>query len=352
MSLPLLEEALAGTSAASVVSVVSQCAERGAGIVRQVLTLASGMEGGHMHVQVSHLLSEVVKIMTETFPRSITVRSNVPGDLWPVNADATQLHQMLLNLCVNARDAISERGTLTLDAGNIEVDESYAAMNRDTKPGPYIVITVSDTGDGIPAEIMGKIFDPFFTTKETGKGSGLGLAAVRGIVKGHGGFLTVTSKRGAGSTFKAYLPAAPKALPEPAHTVQAPRGNGELILLVDDEACILAIAEDVLQTQGYRVLVAADGVDALSAFARHKNEIAAVITDIDMPFMDGIALTAALRKMSPALRVIVSTGDADMPELPGLNVNAILTKPYASATMLRALHTALSDPAPPGAAAV
>ncbi len=212
MSVPLLQLALAGTPNESLVSIIGQSAERGASIVKQVLTFARGVEGERMIVQVHHLLRDMESIMRQTFPRSITIQNSARAGLWPVNGDATQLHQVLLNLCVNARDAMPKGGTLRIDAENLQIDENYAAMSPGTKPGPYLLITVSDTGQGIPEEIRQKIFDPFFTTKEIGKGTGLGLSTVIGIVKSHGGFLAIESKPGQGATFKIYLPAEPDAI--------------------------------------------------------------------------------------------------------------------------------------------
>jgi PAS domain S-box-containing protein len=344
MSIPLLERALAGTKSASLVSTIEQCAERGAAIVKQVLTFARGVHGERIFVQVHHLLHDMGKIAHSTFPRSITIRNNSPGNLWPVNGDATQLHQVLLNLCVNARDAMPGGGSLTIDAGNLQIDENYAAMSPEAKPGPYLTFSVSDTGHGIPAGIMQKIFDPFFTTKEVGKGTGLGLSTVIGIVKNHGGFLTVESEPGKGTTFKVFLPAEPEAeaVPKAASRSKATPGNGELILVVDDESSVRSIAEAVLQANGYRVLLAGDGTEALAVFAQRSGDIAAVVTDIAMPFMDGAVLIRALRKMRPDIRVIVSTGHGEKAQVSELNVNGFLNKPYDAQTLLRALHTALA----------
>ena len=344
MSVPILEQALAGTHFVPIVSTIGECAERGAGIVRQVLTFARGVEGERIFVQMHYLLSEMGKIADETFPRSITIRNLVPHALWPVNGDATQLQQVLLNLCINARDAMPTGGTLTLDARNLEIDENYAAMSPGSKPGPYLMLSISDTGHGIPAEIMGKIFDPFFTTKEVGKGTGLGLSSVIGIVKSHHGFLSVESQPGKGSTFKIFLPAEPEAaaMPETAREEPLPPGDGELILLVDDEPGIRSVAKAVLQGHGYRVLLAADGTEALAVFAQNSAELAAVVTDIAMPFMDGALLIRALRRMKPDIRVIVSTGNGEKALVSDLHANAFLRKPYDAGTLLRALHTTLA----------
>jgi PAS domain S-box-containing protein len=343
MSVPVLDEALAGTRFESVASTIQQCAERGAAIVKQVLTFARGIEGVRVLVQVRHLVCDMEKIAGGTFPRSITVRNMAAQDLWPVIGDATQIHQVLLNLCVNARDAMPDGGTLTINAGNLQIDENFAAMSPEARPGPHLMIAVSDTGCGIPAKIMEKIFDPFFTTKEVGKGTGLGLSSVVSIVKGHGGFLTVESQPGKGSTFKLFLPAEPDATAasEAAPKAKAPSGNGELLLFVDDESSIRSISQAMLQAHGYRVLLASDGTEALAAFAQQSGEIAMVVTDIAMPFMDGVALIRALRKMKPGIPVIISTGHGEKARVSGLQVSAFLNKPYDAGTLLRALHAAL-----------
>ncbi|HEV7404634.1 MAG TPA: PAS domain S-box protein [Chthoniobacteraceae bacterium] len=345
MSVPLLEQALAGTRSASLVSIIEQSARRGTAIVRQVLTFARGVEGERMCVQVHHLLREMEKMAGQTFPRSITIRNTAPANLWPVIGDATQLQQVLLNFCVNARDAMPTGGTLTLHAENLQIDASFAAMSPGAKPGPYLLIAVSDTGEGIPPEIVQKIFDPFFTTKEVGKGTGLGLSTVLGIVKSHGGFVSVDSAPGQGAVFKVFLPADPGAAEAeaPPETV-APGGHGELILVVDDESSIRTVAETVLQGRGYRVLLAADGPEALALFAQHSAEIAAVLTDLAMPFLDGPTLIRALRKMKPGLPVIVSTGQGEKARISDLAVEVFLNKPYGADTLLRALHWAI-DPA-------
>jgi CheY-like chemotaxis protein len=281
-------------------------------------------------------------IAGQTFPRTITVRNMASCDLWPVIGDATQLQQVLLNLCVNARDAMPGGGTLILNAENLRIDENFAAMNPDATSGPYLTIEVSDTGDGMSAEIMQKMFDPFFTTKEVGKGTGLGLSTAIGIVKSHGGFLSVESSPGKGTTFKIFLPAEPgAAMSEPLPDAEAPSGNGELILVVDDEPSIRSIAQAVLQGRGYRVLLAEDGAEALAIFVQQSTEIAVVITDLAMPFVDGVTLIRALRKLKPGVRVIVSTGQGEKTRVSDLRVDHLLHKPYGADTLVRALHSAL-----------
>jgi len=360
MATGLLRRELKNPDATRMLNIIEGSASRGAGIVKQVLTFARGAEGERVVLQPKHLLSELTKIMAQTFPRNIDIQTQFPQDLWLINGDATQLHQVLLNLCVNARDAIlsvpaSPSGAephreLKVIAENSIVDQHFAAMNSGAQLGPHVVLSVSDTGTGMSAEVMDKIFDPFFTTKEPGKGTGLGLATTLGIVKSHSGFLLVQSEIGKGTTFKVFLPAASEA-DSKAVTVQetapAARGRGELILVVDDEAPIREALVQTLQGNGYRCFTAEDGSDALALYFTRRDEIDVVITDIAMAQMDGVKLTRSLRRLDPDVRVIVSSGHIQKEngqELEALGVEVFLEKPYNADKLLRALRRVL-DPA-------
>jgi PAS domain S-box-containing protein len=332
-----------------IVGLMETCAQRGADIVKQVLTFARGAEGARLLLQPAHLVNDLAKIAQQTFPKPITIRTRLTEGLWPIEGDPTQLHQVLLNLCVNARDAMPAGGTLTLSGENFPIDEHYASMTPGAKAGPYLLFEVMDTGMGIPRDMIDKIFDPFFTTKDLGKGTGLGLSTVIGIVKSHGGFMSVYSEIGRGTTFNVFLPAkidAPETLKE-SGAAALPLANGELLLLVDDEKAILQIARALLEDHGYRVLTAETAPEALAIFAMRQEEIALVLTDLAMPLMDGVALIRTLQKMKPDVRVIASTGRGGQlqhsHELEGLNVHACLAKPYNKNKLLKSLHDALSD---------
>jgi CheY-like chemotaxis protein len=269
-----------------------------------------------------------------------------PG-LRPMVGDATQMHQILLNLCINARDAMPGGGKLRLSARNLVIDKSYASMMPSTTPGPHVLLEVSDNGSGIPPGIVERIFDPFFTTKAIGQGTGLGLSTVLGIVKNHWGHINVTSAPGRGTTFQIYLPAsvAHGEIPN-ASGLDAcpPDGHGETILVVDDEAAVRGAAQTVLEMHGYRVLLAAEGTEALAVFAKNSAAIAAVLTDLMMPHMDGVALVRALRKMKPGVPMIASTGlgeKARLAALKALGVETVLNKPYKADTLMRTIHDAL-----------
>jgi len=346
MSAPLLRRDLTTEKRDQIIATIEMSAERGAQIVKQVLTFGRGLEGERLPLRLDTLIEELMKIMRETFPKYLAIETSLEPHLWPVIGDATQLHQVLLNLCVNARDAMPERGKLRVAAANLDLDTSYASMLPDATPGPYVLLEVSDTGSGIPPEIIERIFDPFFTTKGIGEGTGLGLSTVLGIVKSHGGFLHVNTQPGHGTTFQVYLPASPNheaALPETPRA-PLPESGGELVLVVDDEPRVRDAARLVLETAGYRVLTAADGAEALAVFAMNAGSVAAVLTDLMMPFMDGVALIRALRTMAPILPIIASTGlgeKTQLAALKALGVETILHKPYRADTLLRTVHDRL-----------
>ncbi len=320
-------------------------AERGGEMIKQLLSFARGIAGERVLIQPKHLIREIVGITQETFPRSIQVEERLSEGLWAeglwvINGDATQLHQALLNLCVNARDAMPRGGKLTIEVENRRLDEMYAGMLKGASPGNYVVITITDTGTGIPPEIIDRIFDPFFTTKEPGHGTGLGLATVQSIVANHDGFITVESKPGRGTNFKIYLPAHKAASQKQAEEGRPniPFGKDELILVVDDEAAVREMTRTTLEAFGYRALTADDGATALGVFATHKNEISVVIADLMMPVMDGLKTIRALQNLNPQVRVLASSGlieSAQEAELDRLGVKTVLVKPYSAETLLK-----------------
>jgi PAS domain S-box-containing protein len=332
----------------AILSTIETCAQRGADIVKQVLTFARGTEGARLLLQPVHLINDMAKIAQGTFPKTISVRTDYLQPLWPIEGDPTQIHQVLMNLCVNARDAMPAGGALTISAKNFPVDEHYASMTPGAKAGPHVLFEVTDTGMGIARQIMEQIFDPFFTTKELGRGTGLGLSTALGIVKSHRGFMTVHSEIGRGTTFKVYLPARIDVLGTlgGSESVAVPVVNGELLLIVDDEKSILQVAKELLEGHGYQVLTAEDATEALAIFATRKDEIKLVLTDLAMPLMDGIALIRTLQKMKPDVCIIASTGQGSPQQLRhdlhSLSVRTCLTKPYNKETLLNTLHDALN----------
>ena len=346
MSLHLLRSKLPEDADQRILDTLESSAQRGADLIKQVLTFSRGIEMERTILQVRHLLNDIRRFSKETFPANIEVLSEFPRDLWTISGDATQIHQILLNLCVNSRDAMPNGGTLRIGAENFLVDEQYVQMNQEAKVGPYIVITVSDTGVGMTSEVRDRIFEPFFTTKEVGKGTGLGLSTVFALAKNHGGFVTVNTEPGQGSTFRVFLPAlqtgyAPRAPRRPERTA---RGAGQLILLVDDELPVCEITRLALEKNGYRVVTAHDGAEALAEYFSQKTPVDLVLTDLNMPIMDGPALIRALKKLDPAIRIIAATGVADkakLAEIAEADLKAFLAKPFTAEKLLRVLSEAL-----------
>ena len=323
-------------------------AERGADMVRQVLSFARGVEGERVALQPKHMIKEIIKILRETLPKSIEISFQIPNDLWIISADATQMHQVLMNLCVNARDAMADGGSISITAENVFLDENYARMHIEAKSGRFVMIGVSDTGPGMSAEVQSRIFEPFFTTKEMTKGTGLGLSTALTIVKSHGGFINVYSELHKGSQFTVYLPALdkPGAAEPRSLQVDMPLGNGELVLVVDDEESIREITRGTLETFGYQVLTASDGTEALALYADKKNEIAVVLTDMVMPFMDGPATIRALQRMNPDVRIIAASGlGAGQRGGEGAieGVAVFLNKPYTAEKLLKTMAHVLKD---------
>ena len=268
MSIDMLKDLSERPEALAILDTIEASAKRGADIVGQVLSFARGMEGDRVEIQPKHLLKEVQNIIKDTFPKDIRIQVSFPKDSWTILGDHTQVQQILLNLCVNARDAMPNGGTLTINIENCVLDKQYAAMHIQAKPGRYVNINVTDSGTGIPPEILDKIFEPFFTTKPLNKGTGLGLSTVLAIVESHDGLVDVYSEPGKGTTFKVYLPAtetSSAAHNEQVEEANLPRGHGETILLIDDEISILTITGQTLQTYGYRVLTASDGAEGVAA---------------------------------------------------------------------------------------
>ena len=346
MSAPVLRMRISEESRGKIIDTIEMSAARGAQIVKQVLTFSRGLEGEMRTLQVESLINEMEQMIRSIFSKDITVECVIEPHLWLVLGDATQLHQVLLNLCVNARDAMPNGGTLRLSAANLDIDASYASMLPESTPGQYVLLEVSDTGSGIAPEILDRIFDPFFTTKGVGKGTGLGLSTVHGIVKSHGGFLKVASDLGKGTTFKVYLPVAPDQVAVATATTSSPppTGHGELVLVVDDEAAVINAAQTVLQANGYRVMLAADATEALVKFTQNSHDIAIVLTDIMMPIMDGVLFLRTLRQINPNIPVIASTGHSEQKQVAtmrDLGIETVLHKPYNAGTLLRTIHAAL-----------
>ncbi len=351
-SIELLKLRESDPQAKRILETIEVSSRRGADIVRQVLSFAHGIKGERVVVHPKRLLKDIESFIGDTFPKNIRLNLSLPQEPWILLGDPTRLHQVLLNLCLNARDAMPEGGSLTIAAESIVLDRMSATKHIGAKEGRYMIFAVTDSGTGIPVAILDKIFEPFFTTKEVDKGTGLGLSTVLAIVKSHEGFVDVESEPGKGTTFKVFLPVMhPSAEKRDVVTTLAslPRGNGETILVVDDEISIREVTTDTLETFGYRTLTASDGAEALAVYQQKRNEISAVLTDMTMPVMDGAATIRALLKMDPTLKIIASSGfklHSHHGKSSDANIKYFLTKPYSAETLLNTVRERMDDPGP------
>jgi hypothetical protein len=311
------------------------CSRRGADIIRQVLMFARGVEGQRILINPKHLIQEMQRIAKETFPRSIEVNTSMAKQPCILLGDATQIQQVIMNLCVNARDAMPSGGTLTIGLDRVELDETGAKIHPKAKPGSYIVITVTDTGTGIPSELLDKIFDPFFTTKPLGQGTGLGLPTVLGITENHGGFVQLITKLGNGTSFRVHIPAAPgdEFDDRRSHSPTDKLGNGELILVVDDEPAVRRLASAILTRAGYRAITAAEGREGAEVFAKHADEIKLIVSDVMMPQLDGPGMLRQIRAAFPGTKSIAITGLGEehrIADATDAGASAILHKPFTA----------------------
>lgn len=336
------------------IETIENSARRSSDLVRQVLTFARGVAGQRVPTHALPLIQEAANFARETFPRGIDVLEDLPPKLWTILADATQLNQVLLNLSLNARDAMPAGGRLVFGAADLQVDADLAANHPGSKPGPHVVLSVNDTGTGIAPQHIEHIFEPFFTTKEVGKGTGLGLSTVHAIVREHGGFITVQSSPGTGAGFHIHLPATPdlEALvlddPEPPPPI---RGDGHTILVIDDEADLRAIVSQVLECHGYEVILAADGTEGVALYAQNQTSISLVLTDMAMPVMDGTATVNALLRINPRLPIVAMSGhdpDGRFARNIKNEVRCFMPKPFSPDQLLGTIRQCLQQtPNPP-----
>ncbi len=346
LAMGLLKEGAKDENARKMLTLVERSAWRGAEMVKQVLMFGRGVEGARIILQPRHLVREMRTIIEQSFPKSIRFHITTPKDLPCVMGDATQLHQAVLNLCVNARDAMPEGGDLTISVESITLDAQSAAHSGGTAPGMYVLLKVSDTGVGIPPEVRELVFEPFYTTKDIGGGTGLGLSTVLAIVRSHGGFVRVQSEVGKGTVFEVYLPAVVSESEEgpeqPGDSMR--RGHGETILVVDDEQIVREITKVTLEDNGYRVLTANDGVEAVALYARQGESIDLVLTDVVMPRLDGVSAIRAIQLLNPDVKVIASSGLNTEEKRAGagtLHGVPLLEKPFTATMLLQKLGEVL-----------
>ena len=332
------------------IDTMESSAKRGAAMVQQLLTFAKGVEGERALIRPEILIREMAKIISGTFPKNIDLEISFIPNESPIVGDATQLHQVLLNLCVNARDAMPSGGVLKLSTNAVEMDASFASSIPDARPGRYVEWRVSDTGTGIPPAVMERMFEPFFTTKATDKGTGLGLSTVLGIVKSHGGCIDVHSDPGHGATFSIFLPVAEDvssaSVANGEATAEGFMGNGESVLVVDDELPVREMTRAVLQSLNFKVATARDGTEAIINVAELRDSLSLVITDLHMPHMDGIGFIRLLHRMAPAAAVIVASGridEASSKELETLGIKTVINKPFTQEKLVVAIKKALRE---------
>jgi two-component system, cell cycle sensor histidine kinase and response regulator CckA len=348
MSIGLLRDKLREEEDIRLLNMVEGSAQRGAGIVGQLLAFSRGLEGTRIMLHPGHILKEIAHLMGETLPKDIHVSMSVQRDLWNVVADPTQLQQVLMNLCVNARDAMPNGGSLTLSAENVHLEEGDVKHHAPAKPGPFVRLRVRDTGTGIDPAVMNRIFDPFFTTKQIGKGTGLGLSTVVGIVRNHLGLVTLHSEPGNGSEFNVFLPAKQNRTDahKPAEPAAMPRGNAELVLFVDDEGPIRHSSRLMLEAYGYHVILASNGGEAVALFKEHRDQIRLIVTDVMMPVMGGIDMARAIRQIDSSVPIIACSGQDQLhrrAEMVEAGVVEVLDKPFDGASLLGAVSRQLKS---------
>ena len=328
--------------------VAEPSARHGAALIKQVLAFARGVEGDRHEVHPRGVINEVVTLLRETLPRGVKIEMHIQHDLWAISANSTQVSQVLMNLGINARDAMSGLGVLTFRARNTVVDAPLAQATPGARPGPHVLITVSDTGTGISPDQIDRIFDPFFTTKPADNGTGLGLSTVMGIVKGHGGFLQVASTPGVGTEFILYFPAVARqsevVAPPPESPIQAIQGRGETVLLIDDEDGVREVLHALLEAYGYRVLVASDGATGVKLYRERQKEVQLILTDMMMPGIQGTDVMKELRSINPDVRIVAMSGiSSEAGKLESAARMAFLPKPMSGEDLLGAVRQVLTS---------
>lgn len=327
---------------------IAKSADRGKSLVRQLLTFARKTEVTFESLTLNSAVTEIEKLMVETFPRTIEFSAELDKDLPPVLADATQIHQVLLNLCVNARDAMPKGGTLTITTGVIP-GPSITDLHPDATSDEYVEVQIADTGLGMDEATRQKIFEPFFTTKGIGRGTGLGLSVVYGIVESHRGFIDVQSEPGAGTTFKLYFPVLQHPIEAMDLANESPGGFGGqvgTILVVEDEEMLRELLRSILTSKGHELLLAKDGEEGVEVFIKNKDRIDLVISDLGLPKLSGEEVVSRIRKISPQMKIAVASGFI-APEVKAVldeeGVEHFVQKPYRAAEVLRTVNEMIAN---------
>jgi PAS domain S-box-containing protein len=342
MSVEILEMKHNDEKSRKLLNSIKESAKQSAALVKQILTFSSGIEGKKESLDLSNLVLESLNIIKGSITKTISINNEISDNIYNITGDLTQLNQVIINLIINSRDAMPNGGKINISAKNVHIDEAFTKMNIEASIGNYVMLTISDTGKGIPDKIVDRIFEPFFTTKEIGKGTGLGLSTILGIIRSHGGFITVSSSENKGTVFTIYLPAIARETNngDTGENIVSLNGNGEYILVVDDEEPIREALETTLSQFNYNVMTAADGAEAIVVFLQNPDKIKVVITDMSMPVMDGIATIQALRKINPDIKIIASSGQKKRAEIINQAGKELkfLSKPYMTSDLLKAIQ--------------
>lgn len=347
MGVEMLSELVTDENSSKILSQIEKSIGKSISIVKQVLTYGRQTTDERVPINMNFLISELSNIIKITFPSNIKLVIKKDSNLWDIWGNRTRLHQAILNLCINSRDAMQQGGTLTIKTANIELNGEKIKSIPNLKPGMYVMIEVSDTGCGIPLEFLNKIFTPYFTTKESGKGTGLGLFIVKTVVEEHNGFMQVSSRPSEGTTFSMYFPAEIKRLSKEEHFEKLkslPRGNGETILLVDDNESVRIICRELLESYGYKVCEAVDGVDAIGVFMRNQDVVKLIIMDMSMPIIDGPTAIKVIRQLNKSVPIFAASALSSLPsnlDMENENVQVVLRKPFVIEELLTNIAVAL-----------
>jgi CheY-like chemotaxis protein len=325
---------------------VLRAGERAKNLVKQILTFSRQAQQEREPVQMRPIVKEALKFLRASLPASIEIRQDIQSDA-PVMADPTQLYQVIMNLCTNAGHAMRENGgVLEVTLSDVDVGTDWLDDHPELRPGTYQELRVSDTGHGIPAQIMDRIFDPFFTTKKTGEGTGMGLSVVHGIVSSYAGAIKANSQQGNGSTFSVYLPVIDRQLKHPTVAVEPVPTGTERILFVDDEPALAEIGKRILDRLGYYVITQTSSLDALAWFKANPDKIDLVITDMSMPHMSGDKLSAELMRVRPQIPVILCTGyhsTISDESARKIGIKAFTYKPIAMNDLAKTIRSVLDE---------
>lgn len=347
LSSAMLKRSVEGEKALNMVNMIEKCATKGAALIADLLAFERGKGGGSDIIRATQIKRSLHRVTEELIPENIDLQVTLAEDLWECRGELPELSDAFKYVVQNACEAMSEGGKLTIDVGNRLFDANFENLAPEAKAGAYISLVFTDTGVGIDPEALAHVAEPFFTTKAPKQGFGFGLSNTQATVKGHKGFMVLESQRGVGTTLSIFLPADASAVVKKEETepYRDPKsGEGELILVADDEMFVRETIKKTLEDRGYRVVAAQDGTEALAIYASRLNEIDMVVTNVEMPFMDGPALCRALLKLNPDVKILVSSGHKQVDRVRSIKscgVSEFLAKPYTADSLADRVHAIL-----------